>query len=86
MQSVKYNALILEQTKTTKTYGTQVHPQGASLDYVVSYVRALFPATTQAAIHHVLQKHDEVFQRTTSGVGANIETRWTFAAFQNFSK
>ncbi|XP_023946149.2 ecto-NOX disulfide-thiol exchanger 2 isoform X2 [Bicyclus anynana] len=59
----------------------QVHPQGASLDYVVSYVRALFPGVSQASIHHVLQKHDEVFQRTTSGVGANIENRWTFVAF-----
>lgn len=64
----------------------QVHPQGASLDYVVSYVRALFPSTSQASIHHVLQKHEDVFQRTTSGVGANIETRWTFAAFQGCSK
>ncbi|XP_026486988.1 ecto-NOX disulfide-thiol exchanger 2-like [Vanessa tameamea] len=59
----------------------QVHPQGASLDYVVSYVRALFPSVSQATIHHVLQKHDEVFERTTSGVGANIENRWTFVAF-----
>ncbi|VVC90884.1 unnamed protein product [Leptidea sinapis] len=59
----------------------QVHPQGASLDYVVSYVRALFPAITQATIHHVLQKHSEVFQRTTSGIGANIEHRWKFVAF-----
>ncbi|CAH2091238.1 unnamed protein product [Euphydryas editha] len=61
----------------------QVHPQGASLDYVVSYVRALFPTVSQATIHHVLQKHDEVFAQTTSGVGANIENRWTFVAFSS---
>lgn len=61
----------------------QVHPQGASLDYVVSYVRALFPTISQATIHHVLQKHDEVFAKTTSGVGANIENRWTFVAFNS---
>ncbi|XP_045766467.1 ecto-NOX disulfide-thiol exchanger 2-like [Maniola jurtina] len=61
----------------------QVHPHGASLDYVVSYVRALFPSVSQGTIHHVLQKHDEVFQRSSSGVGANIETRWTFVAFAN---
>ncbi|KAG7296168.1 hypothetical protein JYU34_021269 [Plutella xylostella] len=59
----------------------QVHPQGASLDYVVSYVRALFPHVSQATVHHVLQKHTDVFQRTTSGVGANIENRWAFVAF-----
>ncbi|XP_032520574.2 ecto-NOX disulfide-thiol exchanger 2-like isoform X2 [Danaus plexippus] len=61
----------------------QVHPRGASLDYVVSYVRALFPNVTQAIIHHVLQKYEDVFQKTTSGVGANIENRWTFVAFNN---
>ncbi|XP_013172515.1 PREDICTED: ecto-NOX disulfide-thiol exchanger 2-like isoform X1 [Papilio xuthus] len=60
----------------------QVHPQGASLDYVVSYVRALFPEVSQASVHHVLQKHEDVFQRTTSGVGANIEHRWSFVAFK----
>lgn len=59
----------------------QVHPQGASLDYVVSYVRALFPQVSQATIHHVLQKHTDVFERTTSGVGANIENKWYFIAF-----
>lgn len=59
----------------------QVHPQGASLDYVVSYVRALFPEVSQAAAHRVLHKHGDVFQRTTSGVGANIEHKWSFIAF-----
>ncbi|CAG9793810.1 unnamed protein product [Diatraea saccharalis] len=59
----------------------QVHPHGASLDYVVSYVRALFPHASQATIHHVLQKHPDVFQRTTSGVGANIEHKWSFVGF-----
>ncbi|CAK1556189.1 unnamed protein product [Leptosia nina] len=61
----------------------QVHPQGASLDYVVSYVRALFPHITQALVHNVLQKFPEVFQKSTSGVGANIENRWKFVAFEN---
>ncbi|CAH2981264.1 unnamed protein product [Chilo suppressalis] len=59
----------------------QVHPHGASLDYVVSYVRALFPHVSQATVHHVLQKHSDVFQRTTSGVGANIEHKWSFVGF-----
>ncbi|XP_063892879.1 ecto-NOX disulfide-thiol exchanger 2 [Helicoverpa armigera] len=64
----------------------QVHPQGASLDYVVSYVRAIFPHVSQATIHHVLQKHTDVFERTTSGVGANIEHRWSFIAFNKEEK
>ncbi|KAM3966308.1 ecto-NOX disulfide-thiol exchanger 1 [Aphomia sociella] len=59
----------------------QVHPQGASLDYVVSYVRALFPHVSQGTVHHVLQKHPDVFERATTGIGANIEHRWSFVAF-----
>ncbi|KAL4703278.1 hypothetical protein ACJJTC_015410 [Scirpophaga incertulas] len=59
----------------------QVHPHGASLDYVVSYVRELFSHVSQATVHHVLQKHTDVFQRATSGVGANIEHKWFFAGF-----
>ncbi|XP_013190791.1 ecto-NOX disulfide-thiol exchanger 2 isoform X2 [Amyelois transitella] len=64
----------------------QVHPQGASLDYVVSYVRALFPHVTQATIHHVMQKHPDVFERSTTGVGVNIENRWFFCAFKKEEK
>lgn len=63
-----------------------MHPQGASLDYVVSYVRALFPHITQITIHHVLQKHSDVFKRTTYGVGANIEHKWSFIAFSQNEK
>ncbi|XP_028178561.1 ecto-NOX disulfide-thiol exchanger 2-like [Ostrinia furnacalis] len=61
----------------------QVHPNGASLDYVVSYVRALFPHVSQATVHHVLQKHADAFQRSTTGVGANIEHKWFFIGFNN---
>ncbi|XP_041986220.1 ecto-NOX disulfide-thiol exchanger 2-like [Aricia agestis] len=61
----------------------QVHPQGASLDYVVSYVRALWEGATQASVHAVLQKHKDVFQPRTTGIGANIDTRWFFVAFDS---
>ncbi|KAG6442236.1 ecto-NOX disulfide-thiol exchanger 2 isoform X2 [Manduca sexta] len=61
----------------------QVHPHGASLDYVVSYVKAILPNVTQSTIHHVLEKHNDVFRRTTSGMGANMEHKWTFIAFNN---
>ncbi|GBP15415.1 Ecto-NOX disulfide-thiol exchanger 2 [Eumeta japonica] len=60
----------------------QVHPQGASLDYVVSYVRALFPHVLQSAVHNVLQRYDDVFACTTTGVGVNIEHRWSFIAYK----
>ncbi|KAJ2941128.1 hypothetical protein O0L34_g10363 [Tuta absoluta] len=58
-----------------------VHPLGASLDYLVSYVRSMVPNVTQATVHQTLQKYGDVFTRKTSGIGANIEHRWGFMTF-----
>ncbi|XP_068623080.1 ecto-NOX disulfide-thiol exchanger 2-like isoform X2 [Battus philenor] len=58
-----------------------VHPLGASLDYLVSYIRSLIPNVTHAAVHQILQKFTDVFHCKTSGVGASIEHRWTFITF-----
>ncbi|XP_063537883.1 ecto-NOX disulfide-thiol exchanger 2-like [Cydia strobilella] len=58
-----------------------VHPLGASVDYLVSYVRSMTPNVTQATVQEILQKYDDVFRRVTSGVGASIETRWCYITF-----
>ncbi|CAH2055668.1 unnamed protein product, partial [Iphiclides podalirius] len=58
-----------------------VHPLGASLDYLVSYVRSLTPNVTQAMVHQILQKYTDVFCCKTSGVGATIEHRWNYVTF-----
>ncbi|CAG5054077.1 unnamed protein product [Parnassius apollo] len=58
-----------------------VHPLGASLDYLVSYVRSMTPNVTQATVNQMLQKYTDVFHCKTSGVGASIEHRWTFITF-----
>lgn len=58
-----------------------VHPLGASLDYLVSYVRSMVPNVTQATVHQVLQKYNDVFCCKTSGIGASIEHRWGFNTF-----
>ncbi|CAG4990421.1 unnamed protein product [Colias eurytheme] len=58
-----------------------VHPLGASLDYLVSYVRSMTPNVTQGTVLDILQKYNDVFLCKTSGVGASIEHRWGFVTF-----
>ncbi|XP_013141481.1 PREDICTED: ecto-NOX disulfide-thiol exchanger 2-like isoform X2 [Papilio polytes] len=58
-----------------------VHPLGATLDYLVSYVKSMTPNVTQATVLQILQKYTDVFQCKTSGVGATIEHRWSFITF-----
>lgn len=58
-----------------------VHPLGATLDYLVSYVKSLAPNVTQSAVLEVLKKYNDVFHRKTTGVGARIENKWCFVIF-----
>lgn len=58
-----------------------VHPLGATLDYLVSYVKSLAPNVTQSAVLDVLKKYNDVFHRKTTGVGARIENKWCFVIF-----
>lgn len=58
-----------------------VHPLGATLDYLVSYVKSLAPNVTQSVVLEVLKKYSDVFQRKTTGIGACIEHKWGFVIF-----
>nr|XP_026490392.1 ecto-NOX disulfide-thiol exchanger 2-like [Vanessa tameamea] len=63
-----------------------VHPLGASLDYLVSYVRSMTPNVTQATVLATLQKYVDIFHCKTTGVGACIEHRWSFITFETIKK
>lgn len=58
-----------------------VHPLGATLDYLVSYIKSLAPSVTQTAVQDVLRKYNDVFHRKTTGVGARIEHKWCIVIF-----
>lgn len=60
-----------------------VHPLGASLDYLVSYVSSMTPNVTQTTINQVLQKYPEIFCKKTSGIGASMDHRWEFVTFDS---
>ncbi|XP_045453403.1 ecto-NOX disulfide-thiol exchanger 2-like [Melitaea cinxia] len=63
-----------------------VHPLGASLDYLVSYVRSMTPNVTQGTVLATLQKYTDVFHCKTTGVGACIEHRWSFITFDTIKQ
>uniref|UniRef100_A0A2A4JK90 RRM domain-containing protein n=1 Tax=Heliothis virescens TaxID=7102 RepID=A0A2A4JK90_HELVI len=63
-----------------------VHPRGATLDYLVSYVKSLTPNVTQSTVLEVLKKYSDVFQRKTTGVGACIEHKWCFSIFDDMKE
>lgn len=62
------------------------HPFGASIEYLWSYLSRLQPQITQSEIEKVLRKYPNCFIQELTGVGASLERRWKFVAFDNALK
>lgn len=60
-----------------------VHPFGAGLDYIWSYVSKLENNLRPSDIELLMSKFPTVFKQELVGIGANIERRWLFNAFNN---
>ncbi|XP_076264351.1 ecto-NOX disulfide-thiol exchanger 1 isoform X2 [Rhynchophorus ferrugineus] len=58
-----------------------VHPFGASLDYIWSYVSKIEPNLRPADIESLMNRFPSVFKQELVGIGANIERKWIFNAF-----
>lgn len=58
-----------------------VHPFGASLDYVFSYVQRLSPFIRPKELEEILSRYTTIFCEEVSGVGAQIERKWKFCGF-----
>lgn len=58
-----------------------VHPFGAGLDYIWSYVSKIESNLRPAEIESLLSRFPTVFKQELVGIGANIERRWMFIAF-----
>ncbi|CAL1541449.1 unnamed protein product [Lymnaea stagnalis] len=59
----------------------QVHPNGATVDYLWSYLRQLISVRTRE-VEDLLEKMPSIFEQEIIGVGAAIERRWIFTALQ----
>lgn len=60
-----------------------VQPRGASLAYLVSYVKSIVSEASQTTVYDVLNKYKDIFLCKTTGVGASIEHKWCFVTFES---
>ncbi|CAH0663774.1 unnamed protein product [Spodoptera exigua] len=60
-----------------------VHPLGATLDYLVSYIKSMHSNVTQVSVLDVLQKYTDVFRCKTNGVNTSIEPVWFFKIYDS---
>ncbi|XP_038631601.1 ecto-NOX disulfide-thiol exchanger 2-like [Scyliorhinus canicula] len=58
-----------------------VHPFGASIDYICSYLQRLDAKISPSEIEGLLTRLQHVFQQEITGVGASLEKRWKFNGF-----
>ncbi|XP_041050989.1 ecto-NOX disulfide-thiol exchanger 2-like [Carcharodon carcharias] len=58
-----------------------VHPFGASIDYICSYLQRLDAKISPSEIEGLMTRLQHVFQQEITGVGASLEKRWKFSGF-----
>ncbi|MBN3282805.1 ENOX2 protein, partial [Polyodon spathula] len=59
-----------------------VHPFGASIEYICSYLQRLDTKISTTEVETLLGRLPNTFQQEISGVGASLEKRWKFCGFQ----
>ncbi|XP_058470198.1 ecto-NOX disulfide-thiol exchanger 1 isoform X3 [Solea solea] len=60
-----------------------VHPFGANLEYLVSYIHRLDSKVSGAELERLMVRLPSMFRQELSGVGANLEKRWKFCGFDS---
>ncbi|XP_043927642.1 ecto-NOX disulfide-thiol exchanger 1 [Protopterus annectens] len=59
-----------------------VHPFGANLEYLWSYVQQLDTKISASEIEMLLMRLPQMFKQEFTGVGATLEKRWKFCGFE----
>lgn len=60
-----------------------VHPFGAGVDYVWSFLQKLEPTLRPSEVESLMARFPLVFHQELSGIGANMERRWLFCGFKS---
>lgn len=58
-----------------------IHPFGASVDYLWSYLQKMEPGIKPNEVEILMQRFPQVFKQELFGIGANMERRWQFSGF-----
>ncbi len=59
-----------------------IHPFGAGVDYICSFLQKILPPLKVTEIEFVLSKFPNVFQQEIVGIGASMERRWKYVGFR----
>eukprot|EP00064_Thunnus_orientalis_P003489 superscaffoldBa00000285_g3498 len=59
-----------------------VHPFGASIEYICSYLQRLDTKINPSEVEALLSRLPCTFRQELTGVGASLEKRWNFCGFQ----
>uniref|UniRef100_A0A8C2XJT5 Ecto-NOX disulfide-thiol exchanger 2 n=1 Tax=Cyclopterus lumpus TaxID=8103 RepID=A0A8C2XJT5_CYCLU len=59
-----------------------VHPFGASIEYICSYLQRLDTKINTGEVEALLSRLPCTFRQELTGVGASLEKRWSFCGFQ----
>nr|XP_046262920.1 ecto-NOX disulfide-thiol exchanger 2-like isoform X3 [Scatophagus argus] len=59
-----------------------VHPFGASIEYICSYLQRLDTKINPGEVEALLSRLPHTFRQELTGVGASLEKRWNFCGFQ----
>ncbi|KAM7389172.1 hypothetical protein PAMP_023165 [Pampus punctatissimus] len=59
-----------------------VHPFGASIEYICSYLQRLDTKINPSKVEALLSRLPCTFRKELTGVGASLEKRWSFCGFQ----
>ncbi|XP_075883248.1 ecto-NOX disulfide-thiol exchanger 1 isoform X2 [Nelusetta ayraudi] len=60
-----------------------VHPFGANLEYLWSYIQRLDPQVSAVHLERLMLRLPNMFRQELSGVGATLEKRWKFCGFDS---
>ncbi|XP_043912771.1 ecto-NOX disulfide-thiol exchanger 2-like isoform X2 [Protopterus annectens] len=58
-----------------------VHPFGASIEYICSYLQRLDAKISTSEVEAVMTRLQHTFKQELTGVGASLEKRWRFCGF-----
>uniref|UniRef100_A0A1B6FXR3 RRM domain-containing protein n=2 Tax=Cuerna arida TaxID=1464854 RepID=A0A1B6FXR3_9HEMI len=59
-----------------------VHPFGAGVDYIWSYLQKLDPTLKTSEVETIMARFPSMFLQELSGIGANMERRWVYAGYK----
>lgn len=85
LEPIKTEKLDINEAKLIGLVSTflVVHPFGANIDYILSYVNHSVPNLRPKVLEEILCRYTNLFIEEISGIGAKIERRWKFCGFDD---